>query len=78
MSNQHTSHSHHPVHAVEIASHPLALSLGGYCQIAGLAGVHGALGLSERLKTLGASISTRFDKVTDENIKHFHQQPSGD
>lgn len=45
----------------------LAMSIGGYCQIAGLAGWQGALKLNQRLKTLDSSFDTWFEKVTDGN-----------
>jgi hypothetical protein len=53
-------------------AHALAMSIGGYCQIAGLAGSQGALKMDARLKSLDASITSSFNKVTDgENISIF-------
>jgi hypothetical protein len=55
--------------AIPAGAHMLATSLGGYCQIAGLAGSQRALNLGQKLQSLDASFSSMFEKVTDgENI----------
>jgi hypothetical protein len=53
--------------AIPAGAHFLATSLEGYCQIAGLAGSQRATNLDQKLKSLDASFSSVFDKVTDGN-----------
>jgi hypothetical protein len=57
---------------IPAGAHVLATSLGGYCQIAGLAGSEGAVKLDQKLKLLDTSFTSKFEKVTDgENINIF-------
>jgi hypothetical protein len=53
--------------AIPGGAHLLAMSLGGYCQIAGLAGSQGATNLDQKLKSLDTSFSSMFENVTDGN-----------
>jgi hypothetical protein len=48
----------------------LAVSLGGYCQLADLAGLHKAAQWNEKLKSMAATVTTTFDKVTDGNTMY--------
>lgn len=52
---------------IPAGAHVLAMSLGGYCQIAELARSPRAANLDQKLKSLDVSFSSWFDKVTDGN-----------
>jgi len=43
----------------------LATILGGYCQIAGLAGSKEAIEFAKKLQTMSVSVNTTFEKITD-------------
>ena len=51
--------------AIPAGTHLLATSIGGYCQLAGLVGWQGAVRLDQKLKSLDASLTSSFEKVTD-------------
>jgi hypothetical protein len=58
--------------AIPAGAHIIAMSLGGYCQIAGLAGLRSAPKLDQKLKEYDAWVSSWYQKVTDgENISIF-------
>ena len=58
--------------AIPAGAHMLALSLSGYCQMASLAGLHGAMNLDQKVKLADASLTSGFEKVTDgENMYVF-------
>lgn len=58
--------------AIPAGAHILALSLGGYCQVAGLLGSQRAFDLDRRLKSLDTKVTSLFDTVTDgEKINIF-------
>lgn len=58
--------------AIPAGAHILAMSLSGYCQIAGLAGAPAATALDQKLKSMDTTFSSDFEKVTDgDNMNIF-------